>query len=219
MSATRGRTDWRAQRVIISLVLAQLSPKLHDRRHRRLHHDPETPRKTHDTRLSSISELSPSRPSATRFLTFMQPEPPQASQNTLSPQLALEHPATTSQHGPQDHDQKLFPLSHHYGESGEPVSAGAVDERASRGSSRDRDPDAATRLSPASPLPRNRITEYENALVQTPKKRPHGPAFEVIKSTRKPDDKSCPIAKLPNGESTRRAADVITRYLTPEQKS
>ncbi|KAL5399216.1 hypothetical protein PMIN06_000962 [Paraphaeosphaeria minitans] len=126
----------------------------------------------------------------------MQPEPPHASQNTLSPQVAPEHPAT-SQHGPQDRDQQLFSLSHHHGEPGAPVPAGAAGEHASRESSRDRDPDA-NRLSPASPPPRNRITEYENALVQTFKKRSHGPVFEVIKSARKPDDKSCPIAKLPN---------------------
>ncbi|KAF2451731.1 hypothetical protein P171DRAFT_376131 [Karstenula rhodostoma CBS 690.94] len=128
----------------------------------------------------------------------MQPEPPHASQNTLSQQLAPEHPATTSQHGPQDRDQQLFPLSHHLGEPGEPVPASAAGEHASRESSRDRDPYAATRLNPASPPPRNKITEYENALVQSPKKRSHGPVFEVIKSARKPDDKSCPIAKLPN---------------------
>jgi hypothetical protein len=82
------------------------------------------------------------------------------------------------------------------------MPAGAAGEHASRESSRDRDSDDATRLSPASPPPRNRITEYENALAQTPKKRAQGPAFEVIKSARKPDDKSCAIAKLPNGEST-----------------
>ena len=71
---------------------------------------------------------------------------------------------------------------------------------ASRESSRDRDADSAARLSPSSPPPRNRIVEYENALAQTPRKRNQGPAFEVIKSARKPDDTSCPIAKLPNGE-------------------
>ena len=132
----------------------------------------------------------------------MQPEPSQASQNTLSTEVAPEYPATTSQHGLQDRGKQLSLLSHYNGDPGEPAPADAAGEHASRESSRDRDSDAATRLNPASPSPKDRITEYENALVQTPRKRNQGPAFEVIKSTRKPDDKSCPIAKLPNGEST-----------------
>ncbi|KAH7394973.1 hypothetical protein DE146DRAFT_721029 [Phaeosphaeria sp. MPI-PUGE-AT-0046c] len=48
------------------------------------------------------------------------------------------------------------------------------------------------------PPPRDRISEYENARVKTPKKPSDGPLFEVIKSTRKPDDKSSAIVKLPN---------------------
>jgi hypothetical protein len=70
----------------------------------------------------------------------------------------------------------------------------------------DRSPDRAgerdetARLSPNSLAPRNRITEYENALTQSAKKRSEGPIFEVIKKSRKPDDKSSPIANLPNGK-------------------
>ncbi|KAF1966024.1 hypothetical protein BU23DRAFT_518664 [Bimuria novae-zelandiae CBS 107.79] len=128
----------------------------------------------------------------------MQSEPTPASQNTLSPKVAPEALATTPQHGLQDHHQQLSLLPHQFEEQGEPAPPGAAEQHASRESSRDRDPDATARLSPTNPSPRNRITEYENALVQTPKKRHQGPAFEVIKSTRKPDDKSCPIAKLPN---------------------
>ncbi|KAL1593288.1 hypothetical protein SLS60_010896 [Paraconiothyrium brasiliense] len=127
----------------------------------------------------------------------MQPEPSHASQNTLSSELFPEHP-TTSQHGLQDRDRQLSLLPHYNGEPGEPASPGTAAEHASRESSRDRDSDATTGLKPASPSPKNRITDYENALVQTPRKRNQGPAFEVIKSIRKPDDKTCSIAKLPN---------------------
>ncbi|KAJ5065210.1 hypothetical protein J3E72DRAFT_235591 [Bipolaris maydis] len=49
-----------------------------------------------------------------------------------------------------------------------------------------------------SPTPRDRITEYENALANSPRKPADGPLFEVVKSNRNPDDKSSPIAKLPN---------------------
>jgi hypothetical protein len=52
----------------------------------------------------------------------------------------------------------------------------------------------------STPPPRDRISEYENARVKTPKKPAEGPLFEVIKSNRRPDDKSSAIAKLPNGE-------------------
>jgi hypothetical protein len=52
----------------------------------------------------------------------------------------------------------------------------------------------------SSPPPRDRITEYENALADSPRKSSAGgPLFEIIKSNKKPGDKSSPIAKLPNG--------------------
>jgi hypothetical protein len=52
----------------------------------------------------------------------------------------------------------------------------------------------------STPPPRDRITEYENARVKSPSKPSEGPLFEVVKVHRKPDDKNCPITKLPNGE-------------------
>jgi hypothetical protein len=52
----------------------------------------------------------------------------------------------------------------------------------------------------STPPPRDRISEYENACVKTPKLPAEGPLFEVIKSNRRPDDKSSAIAKLPNGK-------------------
>lgn len=62
---------------------------------------------------------------------------------------------------------------------------------------------AATELNrpqSSTPQARNRIAEYENALVTPPRKNSGGPLFEVIKTNRAPDDKSSPVAKLPNGE-------------------
>lgn len=129
----------------------------------------------------------------------MQPEPTPASQNTLSPEVAPENPATTSQHGLEDRYEQLPLHPQHLEEQGESAPPAAAEQHTSRESSRDLDVDIAARLSPTSPSPRDRITEYENALAQTPKKRHQGPVFEVIKSARKPDDKSCPIEKLPNG--------------------
>lgn len=64
----------------------------------------------------------------------------------------------------------------------------------------------APRLKPASPAPRNRIEEYENALAPTPKKK-KGLLFEVIKKPRKDDDTSSPIAGLPNGTATLQLRD------------
>lgn len=49
------------------------------------------------------------------------------------------------------------------------------------------------------PPPKNRISEYENARTESPRKNYGGPLFEIIKSNRKPDDKTSPITNLPNG--------------------
>lgn len=49
-----------------------------------------------------------------------------------------------------------------------------------------------------SPPGRNRISEYEKASTP-PVRRGKGPAFEVIKKPRSPNDKRSPIQELPNG--------------------
>ena len=49
-----------------------------------------------------------------------------------------------------------------------------------------------------SPPGRNRITEYEQAATP-PVRRREGPAFEVLKKPRSPNDKRSPIQDLPNG--------------------
>ena len=61
-----------------------------------------------------------------------------------------------------------------------------------------------------SPPGRNRITEYEQAATPPVRKR-EGPAFEVIKKSRSPNDKRSPIQELPNG----RCHDTLTHNRTP----
>ncbi|KAA8627609.1 F-box and WD domain-containing protein [Pyrenophora tritici-repentis] len=60
------------------------------------------------------------------------------------------------------------------------------------------EPDGLKAVASSSPPPKDRITEYENALANSPRKHADGPLFEVIKANTKPGDKSSPIAKLPN---------------------
>jgi hypothetical protein len=136
----------------------------------------------------------------------MHPEPSTAFPNTPSPENTLP-PSLTSQHG-QRHDDDLQgsrqPHSRELRGTPEPSTGGnAADATRSNATSDDeqtvntfgvRGTDAST------PPPRDRISEYENARVKTPRKPLEGPLFEVIKSNRRPDDKSSPIAKLPNGE-------------------
>jgi hypothetical protein len=136
----------------------------------------------------------------------MQSEPTKASQSILTPE-DTPHPSPTSQHGQPRNDDLQDSLQSHSGEQrGElepPLGGNERDATRSNATSDDgnavetfglRGTDAST------PPPRNRISEYENARVKTPKKLSEGPLFEVIKSNRRPDDKSSPIAKLPNGK-------------------
>ena len=180
-------TDWSASRVISRLSWHTRNAKTSQHDTITRHHDPEFPAQ------------SPRRGANDPTRAYVLSNKMQY--RALSAEVAPESPATTPQHGLQDRDQQLSLLPRPSEEQGEPEPSDSSRLDASRESSRDRDGGAPARLSPASPAPRDRITEYENALVQTPRKRYQGPVFEVIKSARKPDDKSCPIAKLPNGES------------------
>ncbi|KAF2690552.1 hypothetical protein K458DRAFT_483866 [Lentithecium fluviatile CBS 122367] len=131
--------------------------------------------------------------------SFMQPEPSKASPKQSSPQIAPVTSNTSSQHGLRDDDQQASPLLRHHEEPSESVPGSGARRDSTRSRSRDHgDADGAAGLNPTSPSPRNRIADYENALLQSAKKRNEGPAFEVIKSARKPDDRTCSIAKLPN---------------------
>jgi hypothetical protein len=140
--------------------------------------------------------------------SFMQSEPTKASQYAPTPENA-PHPPPTSQHGQPRDDDLQDSLQPHPGEQRrepEPPSSGnEIEGDATRSSATSSDGNAVETFGlrgneASTPPPRNRISEYENARVKTPKKPSEGPLFEVIKSNRRPDDKSSPIAKLPNGE-------------------
>ncbi|KAF1839446.1 hypothetical protein BDW02DRAFT_643885 [Decorospora gaudefroyi] len=136
--------------------------------------------------------------------SFMQPELTNVSQN-VSPLPTTPDTPTTSQHGQRRHDDLQDSLQPHSGElRGEPEPPTGGRERAAtrRGeASNEVHAMAADGLKGAaspSPPPRDRITEYENALANSPRRAPAGPQFEIIKSTKKPGDNSSPIVKLPN---------------------
>ncbi|KAF4555463.1 F-box-like domain-containing protein 2 [Elsinoe fawcettii] len=59
-----------------------------------------------------------------------------------------------------------------------------------------------------SPSNRNRIAEYESTPLAQVKRRPQGPAFDVVKKSRAPDDRACPIAELPNEVLTHALANL-----------
>ncbi|KAF1993239.1 hypothetical protein P154DRAFT_82571 [Amniculicola lignicola CBS 123094] len=130
----------------------------------------------------------------------MQSEPSNVSQNTLNQQPSPDNAPPASQHGIRLEDDPPSLLPHHE-ERREPRSAvigGDTPPSSSSSPERVSDADEATRLSPTSPSPRNRIAEYENVSSQPSRSRSEGPFFEVIKSNRKPGDKSSPILTLPN---------------------
>lgn len=139
----------------------------------------------------------------------MQSESTNVSQNVTTEQLTPDD-SFTSQHGQhcidgspgslQPHSRELWP---------EPEPSMGGDTRDATHSSIVKDAGNATQplglkaAGTTTPPARDRISEYESARVKTPRKPAEGPLFEVIKSIRRPDDKSCPIAKLPNGELIR----------------
>lgn len=136
----------------------------------------------------------------------MQSESPKASQNIPTQQNHV-YPSPTSQHGQLRSDGLQHSLQPHPGELwGEPELPTEGDQAdATRANATSNDGSAAEigglkGMKVTTPPPRDRISEYENARVQTPKQPSEGPLFEVVKSARKPDDKNSPIAKLPNGE-------------------
>jgi hypothetical protein len=136
----------------------------------------------------------------------MQPEPTQASHNIPTPENTPP-PSATSHHGQRLEHDLQDSLQPHSGElrgvSEPPKSGDQGDATRSRATSADENALDTLGLSgskASTPPPRDRISEYENARVKTPKKPAEGPLFEVIKSNRRPDDKSSAIAKLPNGK-------------------
>ena len=122
-------------------------------------------------------------------------------------------PKTTTQHGISHRDHSDMPLSDG-GEGAEPPgssSAGFGEVETTRviDSRRDVNESAGLSLTHFTP-PRNKITEYENALVASPPKPNQGPLFEVVKKRRGPNDKRSPISELPNGIDS---ASCSTKFL------
>jgi len=137
----------------------------------------------------------------------MQPEPISVSHN-ISHQKVPFTTETNSQHGQRHSNDLQDSLQPHPGELWGEASAGGTAVHATRPNNASNrvytgEPDGLKAVaSPSPPPPRDRITEYENALASSPRKNPDGPLFEVIKTNTKPGDKSSPIAKLPNGAYT-----------------
>lgn len=137
----------------------------------------------------------------------MQPEPTNVTTRALTPETASD-PATTSQHGRQRSDDDPQVSLHSFSSEvrGRPEQSLDGSARSStRSAAHSEDGDCAethglNSVQMATPPPRNRIAEYENALANSARKPAEAPLFEVIKSNRKPEDRSSPIAKLPNGE-------------------
>ncbi|KAI9693505.1 MAG: hypothetical protein M1820_009193 [Bogoriella megaspora] len=133
----------------------------------------------------------------------MQSEPTSDSQNTSIESVA-ESPNTSTQYGLHEPDYPTPPPSHTRGREGSSLpnsgsqrSHSEISARSDASSSRS----SVGRLSaPKTPSPSrgNRIAEYENAIATPPRNKFEGPAFEVVKSLRKPGDKTSPVAGLPN---------------------
>lgn len=121
--------------------------------------------------------------------------------NTVSTRELAPDNVQTSQHGLHldDDPPSLLPREQGRGAQQQHDYESSCGSRNSSPRRVAADIDDAARLNQGSPSSWTKIVEYENALVHTPRKKPEGPLFEVIKKKRNPDDKSCPIEKLPNG--------------------
>lgn len=120
--------------------------------------------------------------------------------NTVSTRELAPDNVQTSQHGLHldDDPPSLLPREQGRGAQQQHDYESSCGSRNSSPRRVAADIDDAARLNQGSPSSWTKIVEYENALVHTPRKKPEGPLFEVIKKKRNPDDKSCPIEKLPN---------------------
>ncbi|KAF1846720.1 uncharacterized protein K460DRAFT_406911 [Cucurbitaria berberidis CBS 394.84] len=135
---------------------------------------------------------------------FMQPAPTNVPKH-ISPLPSAPNTQVSFQHGQHRDDNLQASLQPHSGElqgAPEPPTGGnGRDATRPDGVIEDDDTVEVVGLkdtSTATPPPRNRIAEYESALVGSPRRPSDGPLFEIIKSKRRLDDKNSPIAKLPN---------------------
>jgi len=153
----------------------------------------------------------------------MQSEPSKASQN-IPTQQTTASPSPTSQHGQRRSDDLQDSLQPHsrepQGEPGPPKGDNQGDATRLGATSDESNAVEIVGLKgikATTPPPRDRISEYENARVKTPKRTSEGPLFEVVKSNRRPDDKSSAIAKLPNGASKTTVTCIVEERLIPSR--
>ena len=136
----------------------------------------------------------------------MQSEPTTTSRNRQLEEYTPETTDSSTQHGRRYSNEQAPPLPNDYGDGGlESSSSDSLFGMDAEGSGQDSPLETEHRRgrvnaskSP-SPSPGDRISQYENAVANTPRSKIEGPAFEVIKTNRKPGDKKSPIAYLPNG--------------------
>ena len=133
----------------------------------------------------------------------MQPEPSTVSQKAPT-ESNHEDERPLDQHGLRDDDAAVT-LSSADDAGTDAASAEQIAADAALAASLqqgDEPPQATRRVSrkstPSPPSGLNRITEYEKASTPPVRKR-EGPAFEVLKKHRSPNDKRSVIQELPNG--------------------
>ncbi|KAK4494858.1 hypothetical protein PRZ48_014214 [Zasmidium cellare] len=135
----------------------------------------------------------------------MQPEPSTVSSRVSTTEVPEQRPEPTSQHGLHGHDPAdgLSTESHAGSETTPSSDQLALDAALAASLQEGGDPGLSSqnrRLNARdtpSPPAGSRIAEYEKSSTP-PVKRREGPAFEVIKKHRNPNDKSSPIQDLPN---------------------
>ncbi|KAK7609293.1 hypothetical protein JOL62DRAFT_613599 [Phyllosticta paracitricarpa] len=120
----------------------------------------------------------------------MHPAPSDVSSNVPAPATQTQIEFAAPQHGLDAPDQPPLATPER-SPRGDAMGAVGRDDGAVRS--------PRVKRSPRAP-PRNRIDEYENALVttSTPPRQASGPLFEVVKMSPKSGNQNCAIEKLPN---------------------
>lgn len=137
----------------------------------------------------------------------MQPEHSSLSSRVSTEQQPDQQPPPTSQHGLHGHDPADGLSTEPDAGSEKTIPSDQVSLEAALAASlqdggESQLPSQNRRLKVRdlpSPTAGSRIAEYEKSSTPPVKKR-DGPAFEVIKKQRNPNDKSSPIQDLPNGQ-------------------
>lgn len=134
----------------------------------------------------------------------MQSEPSESSQKASSQEPTPNFPASSYNHGnqPNDHDGLRAGSSQEAATLGGYSGSTDLASVTKRDSSSERDAFRGNRkrMSPTITPPRNRISEYENALSKTPKNPISGPSFQVVRKERmSPNDSCAKLTDLPNG--------------------